>query len=102
MASFLEHSWMKNKGNSSEESNTILLQALDGGTKSETKLSALFIMLEFGSPEEKLQAMREVKLVALQGHDQTTENAVDDSEEDEVYLAQDDSSDDSELLQPLS
>ncbi len=91
----------KKQGNSSEESNMTLLQALDEGTKSETNFSALRLMLEFGSQEEKLQAMREVKLVALQGHNQTTEteNAVDDSEEDE---AQDDSSDDSKLLRPLS
>jgi hypothetical protein len=39
----------REKKNNAEESNMTLLQALDGGTKSETKLSALRLMLEFGS-----------------------------------------------------
>jgi hypothetical protein len=43
--------------------------------------------------------MRDVKHAAFEGGNQATENAVDDSEED---VAQDDSSDDSDLLRPLS
>jgi hypothetical protein len=67
--------------------------------RAKTRLSALHLMLEFGSSEEKVQAMRDVKHAAFEGGNQATENAVDDSEED---VAQDDSSDDSDLLRPLS
>jgi hypothetical protein len=49
------------KNTVAEESNVSLLQALEGGTKSETKMRALCLMLEFRSAEEKLQAMQEVK-----------------------------------------
>jgi hypothetical protein len=63
-------------------------------------------MLEFGSAEEKLQAMREVKRVAITCTKRTNENAVDDSEEEEeeesIAEPDEDSSDDSELLRPLS
>jgi hypothetical protein len=73
----------REKKNNAEESNMTLLQALDGGTKSETKLSALRLMLEFGSTEEKLQSMREVKRVALMSLKPANEYAVDDSEKDD-------------------
>ena len=92
----------RKKGNSAAESNMTLLQALDGGTKSETKLSALHLMLEFGSGEEKVQAMREVKWVAFERGNKTRDNPVDDSSEDEEIQLQDDSSDDSNLLRPIS
>jgi hypothetical protein len=54
-------------------------------------------MLEFGSTEEKLQTMREVKKVALTTSNPTNEYAVDDSEEDdedESISQQDDNSSD--------
>jgi hypothetical protein len=54
-------------------------------------------MLEFGSAEEKLQAMRKVKRVALTSSNPTNEYAVDDSEnddEDESISLQDDKSSD--------
>jgi hypothetical protein len=71
------------KNSNAEQSNNTLLQALDGGTKSESKLSALRLMLEFGSTEEKLQVMREGKRVALTISNPTNEYAVDDSENDD-------------------
>jgi hypothetical protein len=54
-------------------------------------------MLEFGSTEEKLQAMRKVKRVALMSSNPTNEYVVDDSEnddEDESIGQQDDNSSD--------
>jgi hypothetical protein len=87
----------RKKKNNADESNITLLQALDGGTKSESKLSALCLMLEFGSTEEKLQAMREVKRVALMSSKTTNEYAVDDSkkdDKDESIGQQDDNSSD--------
>jgi len=92
----------KKKRDSIEDSNLALLQALDGGTKSETRLSVLRLMLEFGSNEEKVEAMREVKRVAFEGGNQVIENALGNSEEDEENVTEDDSSDDSELLRPRS
>ncbi len=64
-------------------------------------------MLEFRSAEEKLQAMQEVKWFALQGTNPANENAADDSEQEvkEDTIAQteeENSSDDSDLLSPLS
>jgi hypothetical protein len=77
----------------------IVLQALDGGMKSETKLSALCLMLECRSTEEKLQAMREVKRVALMSSKPANEYAVDDSEKDDkddsIGQSDDNSSDES-------
>jgi hypothetical protein len=54
-------------------------------------------MLEFGSTEEKLQAMRKVKRVALMSSNPTNEYVVDDSkndDEDESIGQQDDNSSD--------
>jgi hypothetical protein len=66
----------KKKGSAEKDSTVSLIRALDGGTKSETKMSALCLMLEFGSTEEKLQAMREVRHVALEGGQESTEPTV--------------------------
>jgi hypothetical protein len=88
----------RKKGNLAEESNMTLLQASGGGTKSETKLSALHFMLEFGSSKEKNQARREAKGVAFEGGNKTSDKPVDDSSQDEEIQLQDDSTNDSDLL----
>jgi hypothetical protein len=88
----------KKKGSAEKDSTVSLIRALDGGTKSETKLSALCLMLEFGSTEEKLQAMREVRRVALEGEQESTEPTVTvgkDSEDDDEVADNDNDSDDS-------
>jgi hypothetical protein len=44
-----------------KNSSQLLLQTLEGGTKSETKMTALRLMLEFGSNSQKANAMKEVQ-----------------------------------------
>jgi hypothetical protein len=51
----------ENDNNSSQ----LLLQTLEGGTKNETKMIALWLMLEFVSNSQKLTAMKEVKCIAF-------------------------------------
>jgi hypothetical protein len=51
----------ENDNNSSQ----LLLQTLEGGTKSETKMTALRLMLEFGSNSQKANAMKEVQRIAF-------------------------------------
>ena len=90
----------KKKGSVEKDSTISLIKALDVGTKSETKLSALRLMLEFGSTEEKLQAMREVRRVAVEGDQESTEPTVTvgkDSEDDDEDADRDNDSDDSSI-----
>jgi hypothetical protein len=95
----------KKKGSVEKDSTISLIKALDGGTKSKTKLSVLCLMLEFGLTEEKLQAMREVRRVALEGEQKSTEPTVavgNDSEDDNEDADRDNDSDDSSIKRLLS
>ncbi len=46
-------------------SNNSLIVALNDGTKTEQKMGALHLMLEFGSASQKAKAMKEIKKVAF-------------------------------------
>ncbi len=55
-----------NKNNKKDDgTNSSLFQALNDGTKAESKIVALKLMLEFGTASQKSQAMREIQKVAL-------------------------------------
>ena len=69
-----------------------LFRALNDGTKAESKLAALRLMLEFGSAAQKSTAMAEIQRIALGGktqqdadveHNEEEASDVDGSEEDD-------------------
>jgi hypothetical protein len=59
---------------------------LEQGNKNDSKLAALRLMLEFGSTEDKMRAMREVSSLALGGANANDDNneSVAQDEEDSV------------------
>lgn len=44
--------------------NKLLFKALQGGTRSETKMSALKLILQYGSSSQKANAMKEIDHIA--------------------------------------
>ncbi len=58
----------KAKGSNKNSENKLLVNALQGGTKTEMQMAALCMMLEFGSVTQKNTAMEEVERFALPGN----------------------------------
>jgi hypothetical protein len=54
----------KQKTSNDSSDNNLLFKALEEGTRSETKLSALKLILQYGSTSQKANAMKEVNRIA--------------------------------------
>jgi hypothetical protein len=54
----------QNNSSNQSSSNQSLLDALNDGTKSESKMAALRLILEFGTAAQKAEAMKEIQTVA--------------------------------------
>jgi len=64
-------------------SNHHLLVALSDGTKSESKMQALRLMLEFGSASQKAEAIKEIQKVAFGDQNREPSEILDSGDEDE-------------------
>jgi hypothetical protein len=67
-----------------DSSNQSLLDALNNGTKSESKMAALWLILEFGTAAQKAEAMKEIQSVAYGDRKKSNDMiAQEESERDE-------------------
>ncbi len=82
----------ENDNNSSQ----LLLQTLEGGTKSETKMTALRLMLEFGSNTQKANAMKEVQRMAFSDKKKRKRNNASSTAEEEEEASTNDGDDEEE------
>jgi len=89
----------KDKKNNKDSDSSLLVDVLQGGTRTEAQISALRLMLEFGSNQQKINAMKEIEKIAFAGGKKG--KAVEDSsdvavEEDIVAVEGDESSNEGE------
>lgn len=74
------------RGPSSSKKNKRLANAILAGSRSESKISALRLILEFGDEGEKLKAKNELQLIAFGNIREESEHSLSDSDSDEESL----------------
>ncbi len=66
-----------------------MANAILAGSRSESKISALQLILEFGDEGEKLKAKNELQLIAFGTTREESEHSLSDSDSDEESLLRD-------------
>jgi hypothetical protein len=64
----MEHT-TKNNNNNNSPNNNAMLQVLQSGTQTESQLSALHLILQYGNPSEKKKSMKEVNRVTYRNEE---------------------------------